>query len=59
MVGEGKGTTQSNPEVIAPLDKLKSFLGGGDGNENVTFRIEGNTLVGVLNRQVKSNKYSK
>ena len=26
LVGEGHGTSRSNPEVIAPLDKLKSFF---------------------------------
>jgi hypothetical protein len=31
MVGEGPGTSMSNPEVIAPLNKLKSMIGGGDG----------------------------
>lgn len=32
LVGEGVGTSRSNPEVIAPLDQLKSMLGdfGGD-----------------------------
>ena len=29
MVGEGPGTSMSNPEVIAPLDKLKDMMGGG------------------------------
>lgn len=28
LVGEGSGTNRSNPEVIAPLDKLKGMLGG-------------------------------
>jgi hypothetical protein len=28
MVGEGSGTSLSNPEVIAPLDKLQSMMGG-------------------------------
>lgn len=28
MVGEGSGTTLSNPEVIAPLNKLQQMLGG-------------------------------
>jgi hypothetical protein len=27
LVGEGRGTSASNPEVIAPLDKLKDFFG--------------------------------
>tara|TARA_Y100001973_G_scaffold26016_1_gene39078 strand:- start:3022 stop:5463 length:2442 start_codon:yes stop_codon:yes gene_type:complete len=28
-VGEGAGTSAINPEVIAPLDKLKGMIGGG------------------------------
>lgn len=39
LVGEGAGTTGANPEVIAPLDKLKTFLGEG------TQRVE---VYGVL-----------
>ena len=31
MVGEGRGTNISNPEVIAPLDKLQSMIGGAGG----------------------------
>ena len=58
MVGEGRGTSLTNPEVIAPLDKLKQFINpsGGAGG-NVTFRIEGRELVGILNRENKFNKY--
>ena len=29
LVGEGQGTSMSNPEVIAPLDKLQQMMGGG------------------------------
>jgi len=59
LVGEGVGTTKTNPEVIAPLDKLKSFIGGeGGGVGNVVFKIEGSTLVGILKREGKSNNYS-
>lgn len=28
LVGEGRGTSRNNPEVITPLDQLKSFFGG-------------------------------
>ena len=28
MVGEGSGTSSINPEVVAPLDKLQSMMGG-------------------------------
>ena len=59
IVGEGRGTTMSNPEVIAPLDKLKNIIGDtGGGGGNVTFRIEGNTLVGIMDRMNKNTKYS-
>lgn len=61
-IGEGIGTTSANPEVIAPLDKLKNFInpsGGGMGGGDVKFRIEGNTLVGILDRQKKTSKYSR
>ena len=60
MVGEGIGTSRSNPEVIAPLDKLKSFMPqGGDGGGEVELRIKGNDLVAILNRQAKTSKFSR
>jgi len=43
MVGEGPGTSLSNPEVIAPLDKLQSMMGGG--NVNVTGVIRGQDIL--------------
>lgn len=49
-VGEYAGAS-SNPEVIAPLNKLKKLIKPEDGNAfagNVTFEIEGRKLVGVL-----------
>jgi len=51
MVGEYAGA-KNNPEVIAPLDKLKSLLGRTGGGD-VNFRIEGTALVGVLENQIK------
>ncbi|MDR1882990.1 MAG: hypothetical protein LBR26_09470 [Prevotella sp.] len=50
-VGEYPGAA-SNPEVVAPLNKLRELIrpkddGGFSGN--VVFRIEGRELVGVLN----------
>lgn len=61
LVGEGIGTSRSNPEVIAPLDKLAGFMNpsGGMSGGDVRFRIEGNTLVGILDRQNKASKYSR
>ena len=52
LVGEGRGTTMSNPEVIAPLDKLKSMLGdvGGGGTIIPDVRISGDDLLIVFDR---------
>ena len=41
-MGEGSGTSMANPEVVAPLDKLKSYIGGGD--MRVTGRLVGNDI---------------
>jgi len=46
LVGEYPGA-RSNPEVIAPLDKLQNILGGA--NRKVIFEIQYDKLVGVLN----------
>lgn len=35
LVGEGRGTNASNPEVVAPLDKLKVFFADMIGQRNV------------------------
>ena len=52
-VGEYAGA-RTNPEVIAPLDKLKNILGGGQNGE-VVFKIQGTELVGILNKQNSIN----
>jgi len=57
LVGGGAGTTASNPEVVAPLDKLKGMInGGGSQQVEVYGRISGNDIIisnqrGSLNRQ--------
>ncbi len=52
LMGEYSGAS-SNPEVIAPLSKLRALIGadGGTGRSEVKFRIEGRELVGILNKQ--------
>ena len=51
LVGEYAGAS-NNPEVIAPLDKLRSMIGPQEGiNGRVVFKIEGRTLRGVLERE--------
>lgn len=56
LVGEGAGTTASNPEVVAPLDKLKGMInnnGGGGGKIEVFGRISGNDIF--LSNQKSTN----
>jgi len=55
LVGEYAGA-KNNPEVIAPLDKLKELLGGQSDVGEVVFRIDGSTLVGVLEKQIRKDK---
>lgn len=58
VVGDNRGAA-SDPEVIAPLSKLRQYMGGpslelaGD----VTLRVDGYDLVAVLNRTNTHLKY--
>lgn len=40
-IGEGSGTSLSNPEVVAPLDQLKQMLEGVGGGQRVHVSIDG------------------
>jgi tape measure domain-containing protein len=44
LVGEYAGA-RTNPEVIAPLDKLRSMMGGMGGNVVVTGRLDGRDIL--------------
>ena len=59
LVGEGRGTTMSNPEVIAPLDKLKSMLGDVSGGGTIIpdVRISGDDLLIVFDRASRRKSY--
>lgn len=53
MVGEYAGAS-GNPEVIAPLDKLRGMLADNTGTldlSKVRFEIEGRTLVGIIKKE--------
>ena len=52
LMGEYPGA-KTNPEVVAPLDKLKSMMGGGGGGE---FVLRGNDLVLAMQRSNSSLK---
>lgn len=56
LVGEYSGASH-NPEVIAPLDKLRGLLGTPDGmgSGRVRFEIKGRKLVGVLANEMAVN----
>ena len=55
LMGEYPGA-RSNPEVIAPLSKLQSMIGGRTADVNVggEFVVRGTDLVVVLDRANKS-----
>jgi tape measure domain-containing protein len=53
MVGDYSGV-RNNPEVIAPLNKLKAMIGGGSQNVSGEFVLRGQDLVVALQRAEKS-----
>lgn len=60
LVGEYAGAS-NNPEVIAPLSKLREYITPASSNHQsgeVAFKIEGRTLVGLLNKEAKYHKLS-
>ena len=52
LMGEYPGASH-NPEVVAPLDKLKSLIGGGGGT--LEARISGNDLLILMNKAGRTN----
>jgi tape measure domain-containing protein len=52
LIGEGRGTSMSNPEVVAPLDKLRSILDSsmGGGQFVASTRLQGSDLLLVVER---------
>ena len=52
LVGEGSGTSLSNPEVVAPLDRLRSMLDNGmnQGGFIAETRIQGSDLLLSIER---------
>ena len=52
LMGEYPGASH-NPEVVAPLDKLKSLMDGGGGT--LEARISGNDLLILMNKAGRNN----
>lgn len=58
LFGEYAGAS-NNPEVVAPLDKLRGMLQpAGDMGGQVRFTIEGRTLVGILEKETDLRRRS-
>ena len=56
LVGEYAGAS-GNPEVIAPLDKLRALLPEPEGGPmDLQFKIKGDDLVAVYNRRINKVK---
>ena len=58
MVGDNVGA-RANPEVIAPLDKLKAMMGGGDGSGSgfiASTRVDGRDLLIILEKAQKDKR---
>jgi tape measure domain-containing protein len=55
LVGDNKGA-RANPEVIAPLSKLRGMLedSGGGGNLTGTIKADGRDLLLIIERQMKA-----
>ena len=59
LFGEYAGAS-NNPEVVAPLDRLKSLIGGAGSMEGgtVEFKIDGRVLRGILSKVDNVSKRS-
>ena len=55
MVGEG-GSTISNPEVVAPLDKLRSMMGGNVQQIEVQGRLSGRDIF-LSNSKTSNSRF--
>jgi len=53
LMGEYPGA-RSNPEIVAPLDKLKNLIGGSGGG-TLEARISGNDLLILMNKAQRNN----
>jgi len=56
LMGEYPGA-KTNPEVVAPLDKLKNLIGGSGGG-TLEARISGNDLLILMNKAQRNNNLS-
>lgn len=57
LFGEYAGASH-NPEVVAPLNKLKSLIGTDEGSRKLEFRIKGRDLVAIESNEMKRRRRS-
>ena len=50
LIGEYAGAT-NNPEIVAPLDRLRSMIEPSETGGKVRFEIDGRKLVGILEKE--------
>jgi hypothetical protein len=55
LIGEGPGTSVANPEVVAPLDKLRSMIGTSGGSTEVFGTISGADIL-LSSDRAKNNR---
>lgn len=59
LIGEGRGTSSTNPEIVAPLDKLRGMLAGIGSSQPqiivVNGRTRGNQFQLLANRTTRQN----
>jgi hypothetical protein len=55
-IGEYAGASH-NPEVVAPLDKLKGMIGDTGGGGGYRFEIAGDKLLGIQDRIQNNNQF--
>jgi len=55
-IGEYAGASH-NPEVVAPLDKLKGMMGNNGGGGRFSFEIMGDKLLGIQDRVQNNSQF--
>jgi len=56
-IGEYAGASH-NPEVVAPLDKLKNMMGNNGPGGHYSFEIQGDRMVAMLQRQADNTNFA-
>ncbi|HTB05338.1 MAG TPA: hypothetical protein VK806_00195 [Bacteroidia bacterium] len=56
-IGEYAGASH-NPEVVAPLDKLKNMMGNNGPGGHYSFEIQGDRMVAMLQRQSDNTNFA-